>query len=143
MIFVLAAYGDAPSPWPGRLLAVTALAILIATPVFVLQTFRRSRSGDDASSDIYAGLTGARALDSVRPGEVHLTFHTYSGLIIYFVQRRHDVVLPVDQGKILLGRMLRYNCSWGLLSPGCVFIPFLSYFEYRAQMKKVAAAANG
>jgi hypothetical protein len=71
---------------------------------------------------------------------VRLIFHTYSGLLIFVVQRTHDVVLPADQAKILLDRLFRHNLTWGLLAYGVLVIPILSYFEFRRESARIAAA---
>jgi hypothetical protein len=85
------------------------------------------------------GIEGIRPTGVAEPGDVNLIFHTYSGFLVFFTQMRHDVVLPADQARILLKRLLRHNLTWGLFAAGGVFVPILSYFEYRSQSKRITS----
>jgi hypothetical protein len=137
---ILAEYGDAPSPWRGWLIAVAALAIFIGVPTLVIRSRRKTLRNSPDSEAIYAGITGIRPPGPPQPGEVRLIFHTYSGLLVYTIQRTHDLVLPADQAQILLGRMHKHNLTRGLLAYLPFFIVILSSIEYHAQSKKIAAA---
>lgn len=59
-------------------------------------------------------------------GDVLLEFHTYHGLIAWFTQTGHRVYLSPDDARKLLGRLLRFNLTWGLVTPGSLFIPPLA-----------------
>ena len=86
------------------------------------------------------GIRGIRPAGPPAPGEVRLTFHTYSGFLIFADQRKHDRVLPAEQARILLNRMLKHNLTWGLLAYVALFHPIVSLIEYRKQSANIAAA---
>lgn len=66
-------------------------------------------------------------------GDVRITYHTYHGFIAWFTQTEHRVVLPPSDARKLLGRLLRFNLVWGLVTAGVVFIFPLAIFNYFAQ----------
>ena len=74
-----------------------------------------------------------------QPGDVLLEFHTYHGLIAWFTQTGHRVYLGPDDARTLLGRLLRFNLTWGLVTPGSLFIPPLSIMNYWAQRRSITA----
>jgi len=77
-------------------------------------------------------------------GDVLLTYHTYHGLIAWFTQTPHHVALPPDDARKLLGRLLRFNCTWGLVTYGVLFIPPVAILSYLAQRRSIAdQEANG
>jgi hypothetical protein len=139
-IQAVAMYSAEPSLWPGRLVALAAVAILIGVPILVIRARRRTIRNSPDSKAIFSGIHEIRAQGTPEPGEVRLIFHTYSGFLVYTIQRKHDLILPADQAKILLGRMFKHNLTRGLF----VFLPFfvvpLSLLEYRSQSRKMAAA---
>ncbi len=81
-----------------------------------------------------------RADATVMPGHVRIVFHTYSGFLVFVTQRRQEWVLPPAAARAKLNDALRHNVTWGMFAYGLLFIPLLSWFEYRAQMKKVNVA---
>ena len=82
----------------------------------------------------YEGL----ALHKTRqPGDVELTYHTYRGFIFWFIQDEHRVYAPRNDALALLGRLLKFNLTYGLMSYGMIFIPFLAIGNYYAQKKKI------
>ena len=73
-----------------------------------------------------------------------LTYHTYHGFIAWFTQTPHQVALPPDDARKLLGRLLRFNLMWGLVTYGALFIPPLAILNYFAQRRSIAKqAAHG
>lgn len=80
-----------------------------------------------------------------QPGDVILSYHTYHGFIAWFTQTPHQVALPPAEARKLLGRLLRFNLSWGLVTPGAIFIPALVILNYYEQRRSIAAqeAAGG
>ena len=57
--------------------------------------------------------------------------------MIWVTQDEHHVHARYEDAKTLLGRLLRFNLTWGLLSYGLLFIPFVAYFNYRAQRNSI------
>jgi hypothetical protein len=100
------------------------------------------RSGEHDFIRFCRGMRDVRAGGALRPGDVHLVFHTYRGILIYWRQTRYDMVLPAADAKIVLGRMYRHNLTHGLLCAGGVFVPILTTLEYYKQRKKFAEAAR-
>lgn len=134
--YLAAAYEDADPLWIYQLVGLASLAALIVVPIFVFRALRRSRAGIDPAG-IFSGIADVHAPNSVAPGEVRIKFTTYSGFLVFVTQRRYDVSLPAEQARVVLGRMIKHNCTSGMFAYGCLFIPLLSFLEYRSQMKKV------
>ena len=89
--------------WPS-LLAWGILAVLILVPTLVFRSMRKKR------------LRAERANDRSLPtGHVRFIFYRYSGFLLYCRQQRYDLVLPVDEAKVLLKKLVRQNLTWGLL----------------------------
>ena len=76
-------------------------------------------------------------------GDVTLTYHTYHGLIAWFTQTPHYVSLPPDHARILLGRLFRFNLTWGLLTYGALFIPPLAVWNYFTQRRSISSQEAG
>ena len=76
------------------------------------------------------------------PGDVSFVYHTYRGLLIWVTQDQHIVHAPPVDAEILLKRLLRFNLTWGLLSYGLLFVPFLAIGNYWAQIKSIRAQAS-
>jgi hypothetical protein len=74
-----------------------------------------------------------------QPGDVILIYHTYHGFLVWFTQTPHQIALPPADACKLLGRLLRFNLLWGLVSPGALFIPLLAILNYLAQRRSIAA----
>jgi len=72
------------------------------------------------------------------PDDVFLTYHTYHGLVAWISQTSHHVALPPDDARRLLGRLLRFNLTWGLLTFGILFIPPMAIYNYIAQRRWIA-----
>src|SRR6059058_2586198 len=70
--------------WIGRLIAIGVIVILIAVPVLVIRSIRKTKR--EGGTRFYEGIEGVRAGGEPGPGEVRLTYHTYSGFLIYVVQ---------------------------------------------------------
>lgn len=73
-----------------------------------------------------------------RVGDVILTYQTYHGFLVWFTQTSHHVALRPDDARKLLGRLLRFNLKWGLVTYGAVFVPPLAILNYLAQRRSIA-----
>jgi len=82
----------------------------------------------------YAGL-GIHTV-AVR-GDVVLVYHTYHGFLAWTTETAHRVVLPPDDARVLLGRLLRFNLSWGLAVHGGILVPPLAIGNYVAQRHSI------
>jgi len=74
---------------------------------------------------------------------VVFTFTTYTGFGVWLVQSTQRYELPYDVANDVLKKLLRHNCTWGLLGPGLVFVPFLSVAEYSRRRKEIDRQRQG
>lgn len=90
---------------------------------------------------------GIELHETPQPGDVTFTYHTYRGILVWSTQDEHHICAPAEDAFRLLGRLLRYNLTMGMLSAGLVFVPFLAIGNYIAQrrsiFKQIADSANG
>lgn len=75
-------------------------------------------------------------------GDVFLVYHTYRGFLLWSWQEEHRGFASERDARELLKRLLRYNLSWGLLSYGMIFIPFLAIGNYYAQKRSIESQAT-
>lgn len=112
--------------------------VLIGVPIFVLrgglQTF--------ALKPLLKRYAGLNIHDSPQPGDVGFVYHTYRGFLIWFTQDEHRVFAPPEEARVLLARLLRFNFTWGMLSGGLVFIPFLAIANYYTQKRSIKIQAQ-
>ena len=127
---------EEPSLLYGRLLALGCVLLLVLVPVLVIRARRRAERPESLDK-FFSGIREIRLNRIAQPGDVHLTFHTYDGFLVHVTQRRHDLILPAAEARIVLKRMFRHNLTWGMFAYGALFIPILSYFEYRSQSRKI------
>ena len=114
---------------------VLGVAACVGLVIFALLLFRGYEHLARRSLERrYAGLS-IHAIP--RTGDVVLTYHTYHGFIAWFTQTPHHVVLPPDDARILLGRLLRFNLTWGLVTCGVVFVLPLAVLNYLGQRRSV------
>ncbi len=76
--------------------------------------------------------------DSPQPGDVSFVYHTYRGFLVWFVQDEHHIYAPLIDANKLLSRLLRFNLTWGMLSYGALFVPFMAIGNYIAQKRSIA-----
>jgi len=122
---------------------VAAIGVFVGLAVFALFLFRGyERLARRSLERRYAQLAIHGA---PRPGDVILTYHTYHGFVAWFTQTAHHVALPPQDARILLGRLLRFNLTWGLVTYGVLFIPPLAILNYFQQRRSIALqeAAGG
>jgi hypothetical protein len=127
---------EEPSLLFGRLLALGSLLIVVFVPILVIRARRRAQR-PESIAEFFTGIEGIRWNRIAQPGDVHLTFHTYSGFLVYVTQRTHDLVLPAAEARVVLNRMFKHNLTWGMFACGVLLIPIVSYFEYRSQSRKI------
>jgi hypothetical protein len=67
-----------------------------------------------------------------------VTFHTYYGFIFQTTQTKHIISFDPQDVKPtieLLRALLKFNLKYALLGYMGIFVPVLSYFEYRKAIK--------
>ncbi len=123
--------------WADRLFIWSVLAlvplVLIGVPIFFL-TGRYKRIG---LRPLMRCLEGIELQDERGPGDVYLVYHTYRGFLLWTIQEEHCIIASRADAEKLLGRLLRFNLTWGMLSYGMLFIPFLAVGNYYAQRSSI------
>jgi hypothetical protein len=84
---------------------------------------------------------GIEVHDQPEPGDVQFVYHTYHGFLVFFIQNEHRVSCSPQNANLLLGRLLRFNLTWGMLSYGLVFVPFVAFFNYLSQKRSIRKQA--
>ncbi|MCA9106409.1 MAG: hypothetical protein KDA83_13345 [Planctomycetales bacterium] len=98
--------------------------------------------GKDALLRCFDGIeVRAEALE----GDVFLHYPTFRGLIAFVTQEDHRVYATEADARLLLGRLLKFNLTWGLLPIGflafTVPLSLLNYWlESRSIRKQVRRA---
>ena len=87
-----------------------------------------------AFARIYNGLN-----THVQPhaGDVVVQYDTYHGFLVFNVHTAHHAVLPVEDARTLLRRLLWFNLTWGLFAWGSLLIVPLAIFNYIGQQRSV------
>jgi hypothetical protein len=129
--------------WPERLLFLFVMIgvplLLIVFPLYLLFGGLRTF----ALRPMQRCFDGIRLHKSPMAGDVRFVYHTYRGLLFWVKQDEHRVIAPAEDAERLLGRLLRFNLTWGMLSYGMVFIPFLAVGNYNAQRKSIRQQTVG
>ncbi len=81
---------------------------------------------------------GIEIHDPPEEGDVQFVFHTYHGFVVVMMQTEHRVSCSPEDARALLSRLNRFNLAWGLLGPGLVYVPFLTFGNYFAQRRSIA-----
>lgn len=113
------------------LIAVPAL--LIALPIYLLCGGLRSF----ALRPLQSCFEGLEVHLAHQPGDVSFVYHTYRGFFLWSTEDEHRIFASPDEATKLLRRLLWFNLTWGMLSHGQIFIPFLALGNYRAQMSAI------
>ena len=102
------------------------------------------------SKRVAGGVADDVAINSIDPANQHIgqhevvfTFTTYTGFGVWVVQSTRRYALPYDAAKEVLRKLLRHNCTWGLLGPFLIFVPFLSLAEYSKRLKEIDRQRQG
>jgi hypothetical protein len=64
---------------------------------------------------------------------VFLEYRTYHGFFAWSTATEHRVFLPLEDAQQLLGRLLRFNLTWGLLVHGGVLVVPMAIGNYLRQ----------
>ena len=112
----------------------TVLLLLIGVPILAIRMIRTKP--EKKFRRVYDGIEFSN-VDG--PGLAKLHYHTYDGILVWFVQTEHQVYLKPDGARELLKRMLRYNMTNGLLAAGGLLVPLVAIPSYFAQKKSIAS----
>lgn len=123
--------------WTDRFLMLFVLIgvplLLIAFPLYLLFGGLRTF----ALRPLQRCFEGIRLKQVAEGADVQVVYHTYRGFLLWFTQDEHLVITTVDDAHQLLGRLLRFNLTWGMLSGGMLFIPLLAIGNYYAQLRSI------
>jgi hypothetical protein len=72
------------------------------------------------------------------PGNVRVVYHTYHGFLLWYTETEHMALLSLDDASELLGRLLRFNLTWGLVARGGILIAPLAIYNYFVQKRSIA-----
>lgn len=128
--------------WQRLPFAIFGIAVLLI--VFVLPFYLVFGGGitNFALGPLRRRFSGLTVHDVPAPGDVSFVYHTYRGLLIWVTQDEHVCFAPPHDAEILLKRLLTFNLTWGMLSYGLLFVPFLAIGNYRTQLKSIRAQAS-
>lgn len=128
--------------WQRLPFAIFGIAVLLI--VFVLPFYLVFGGGiaKFALGPLRRRFSGLTIHDVPAPGDVSFVYHTYRGLLIWVTQDEHVCYAPPQDAEILLKRLLTFNLTWGMLSYGLLFVPFLAIANYRTQLKSIRAQAS-
>ncbi len=123
--------------WFVPAICVVGIGLMTAL-VFGLFWFSRSfvAWGRKALQKTYEGI---QLHHQLCPGDVQLSFRTYFGFGGGGYQCEHRVYLSPEAAECLLNRLHAFNLHWGWFCPGGLFVPILSYINYRSALKLIRA----
>lgn len=127
-------------PWHDRLLIGFVLFIILLSFVFVIYLVTGGLYSF-ARRPLERCFKGIELHSTPGLGDVSFVYHTYRGLLLWLTQTEHRVIAPRDDAE-LLKRLLQFNLTWGMLSYGLIFIPFVSYCNYLAQRRSIQKQAE-
>ena len=107
--------------------------IFIGVPIFAFMGGIRKF----ALKPLERRFAGLDVHDTPHPGDVTFVYHTYRGFLVWFVQNEHRVSAPPEDARLLLTRLLRFNLTWGMLSYGLLFVPFIAIGNYYTQTRSI------
>lgn len=127
-----------------EILAVLGGSVLLITGavVLTLKSMRRNHSDQWQTLINRATSRAAAAFPDLGP-LVNLTFHTYSGFLHHFTQKKHELRLPLRAALEVLADLNKYNLTRSLVPyPGSLFVPILSWLNYRRERSALLRQAN-
>ena len=121
------------------LIGIKAFALLCFATIFILPFYLVFGGGmaKFALCLLMRCFEGTEPHELPQGDDVSFTYHTYRGLLIWFTRDEHQVHASCDDAKTILKRLLRFNLTWGMLSYGLLFVPFVAIGNYKRQMKLI------
>lgn len=116
------------------LISIAVIGGLIVLPVYLVMC---GGIMNYALRPLQRCFTGIELRDLPRKGDVSITYHTYRGILAWVTQQEFAGYTTPDQARTLLKRLLRFNLTWGMLSYGLIFIPFLAIGNYLVQLRSI------
>jgi|GEM_PF-5781839 len=67
-------------------------------------------------------LRGLGFREDTQEVSVFVSYNTYHGFVAWYTETMHEVWLPYSDARKLLGRLFRFNLSWGFFTWGILFL---------------------
>jgi hypothetical protein len=114
--------------------AILFVVVLGTLGLYLYRNYERlaRRSLERAYADLHVHTTRAS-------GDVLLVYHTYHGFFAWETETEHRVFLPLEEAQELLGRLLRFNLTWGILAHGGILVVPLAIGNYLRQNHALAS----
>lgn len=110
---------------------------ILALIIFIIVWFVRGGFQTIALKPLQRRFEGIELHDQQYESDVVIRYHTYRGFLIWLIQDEHVVATNADDAKKLLGRLLRFNLTWGLLSYGAILVPLFAIPCYFSQLRSI------
>ena len=130
---LLVANGD--SPWLN--VAAIALSIVFAAGVIWLGLLAKRWIDGFPQRDLHRRIKDFDLRDNREPGDVHVRFHTYHGLLLWAKQAEHSGYTTPNEAIAMLDRLHRFNLRWGWFADCGPWIPLISWLNYRQQRASI------
>lgn len=117
-------------------LLVVAVILLVTTVVLGTMYLRYRRATNKLEAQLETIFAMADAAPRGSP-QVNIRFHLYSGWLVSFDQVCIERTLPAAAAPGILRELMLLNFGNLALCHGMVFVPFLTWFEYRGQLRSV------
>ncbi|MBI1248623.1 hypothetical protein GC197_12380 [bacterium] len=108
------------------------VVVVVVTVAFLVGAYKPL--AERSLQRTYAELTIHTEPES---GDVIITYYTYHGFLVWVTQNQHFVAMPPEDARVLLGRLLRFNLTWGLVSLGSFFVVPLAILDYFGQRRSI------
>ncbi len=119
---------------PEWVISVMAFCALLLIAAVAILAVRATRYPHPAERRAYVGVRNQAPHE---PGTVEVEFHTYSGILVFVVQRKHHFWASPDDARTTLWRLHKFNLTWGMFAYGALLIPLVSYLNYVAQKRSI------
>jgi hypothetical protein len=120
------------------LVTVVALGLVIVLSFLFCRGLERL-----AQRALDRAYTGFEIKSAAAPKDVMVVYDTYHGFLVWHVHTEHRVILPLDDARDLLGRLLRFNLAWGLVAEWGVLVAPLAIYNYVVQRQSIARQEAG
>lgn len=120
-----------------RLVMVIVWVVLLTILIGVPYLFFFGGAGRFLRKTLRRRYDGIEVHETRQDGDVALVYHTYRGFLFWFVQDEHRVFASPGDAERLLGRLLRFNLTFGMMSYGLAFVPFVAIGNYIAQKRSI------
>ena len=123
--------------WLNVVFVIAILLGMVFGALYFLRGYERW-----AKNSLERKYRGLALRSNPQEGDVFVQYHTYHGFIAWVTQTPHQFVASYEDARKLLGRLLRFNLTWGLFTYASLFAIPLALFNYTAQRRSIANQLN-